>query len=374
MNISYRAILLVFSLLSCQWLIAQVWPGDISDNGRVDGIDWLYLGISFGETGPERIEMSSIWASHNQPDPWSTTFPEGHNISFADCNGDGKVDQLDAEVIRTNFGLQRPDGVVPEALSPGIAGSAPSIFLGGKRLDTIEVVNGTTLSIPISLGTSEIPVETYYGLRFKLQVPDSLTDAALNITAIEDAWIGSNLTIGNTFLNEEEGIDFGMTRTDGRNVGGSGQILDVSIVMEENLVFLQGQPQVFPVIIDSLRLVDKDLNLLSVVGDTLMIKVFPDSANQVSDIDTPRNIPLPLIKLFPNPAKGGTLLQLRSTVPFPGGQWTLINVQGETIIRRELQNWPGRQNSFPLPDLAPGLYFLRAQTKFGSITHKLVIF
>ena len=373
MNISYRASILIFSLLSCNWLDAQVWPGDISDNGRVDGIDWLYLGISFGQTGPERSETSSIWAAHNQPDPWSDSFPEGHNVSFADCNGDGQVDEIDAAVIRANFGLSRPAGVSPDSLSGGRAGLDPAVFLGNKRLDTIDVLSGSAVSIPISLGTSDLPTGVFYGLRFKIQA-DSLLNSPVTITAVEDAWTGENLLINNNFLLEEEGIDFGMTRTDGRNVGGSGQILDVSIVMEENLVFLQGQPKIFPVIIDSLRLVDKDLNLLSVVGDTLTIRVFPDSANQVSDLEPVLRTPPPLFKAFPNPVKRGTLLELESNVPFPEGQWLLINNRGEVVVRREVRAWHGRQNNISIPDLPPGLYFLRAYTDNGTVTQKLVIF
>ena len=372
MNISYRAILLVFCLFSSHWLNGQVWPGDISDNGRVDGIDWLYLGATFGQSGPERSEVSSVWASHNQPNPWNTAFPEGHNIGFADCNGDGQIDQSDAEVVRANFGLQRAEAI-PEALSEGVAGHAPSVFFGNRRLDTIEVLNGSTASIPVSFGTTELPAEVYYGLRFKLQVPDSLGASTVNIGAAENSWAGDNLLIGNEFRTEE-GIDFGMTRTDGRNVSGAGQILDVSIVMEENLVFIQSQPREFTVIIDSLRLVDKDLNTLSVAGDTLTIRVFPDSANQVTDVETPGNIPLPLIKLFPNPVKSGTFIQLQSTASFPAGDWTLINAQGEVVARRRMNTWAGRYNNFSIPDVPPGFYVLRAQTPGGFIIHRLVIF
>ncbi len=373
MNISYRISIFVLSFLSFTGVHGQIWPGDVSDNGIVDGIDWLYLGSAFGNSGPERSEVSTVWAAHNAPGSWEGNFPEGHDHAYADCNGDGRVDAMDGMVILDNFNRFR-DNAVAESLSVGRPGFSPAIFMADQRRDTISVTAGRTINIPISLGDLSIPVEQYYGLRFKLSIPDSLSSQIISIGLADNTWVGDNEVLQETFASGADEIDFAMTRIDGDEQSGSGPILNLAIVVEENLVFLQSPERVFPVGIDSLKLVDKSLNTLDVIGDTLTIRVFRDSASQVTGLDEVNPIAPPLIQVYPNPARSGQELYLEQDGPATEQIWTLYDINGKPILNKNLNTFNGHQRlSMQMPKLPPGIYFFKVQSPQGIITKKILV-
>lgn len=75
-----------------------VWPGDTNNDGVVDILDVLPLGIYFGQTGPARATGSVGWA------PQRGIPFEPVEASFADANGDGVVNQNDLLPVGLNFG------------------------------------------------------------------------------------------------------------------------------------------------------------------------------------------------------------------------------------------------------------------------------
>ncbi len=78
-----------------------VFPGDCNDDGRVDEMDVLPLGIFFALEGPRRDlfgEGNSFAAK--QALEW-----EDPRATFADANGDGIIDVTDLLVISTNWDL-----------------------------------------------------------------------------------------------------------------------------------------------------------------------------------------------------------------------------------------------------------------------------
>lgn len=81
-----------------------IWPGDANNDGIVDERDVLPIGIFYGLTGSAR-SGGSQWA----PDTISLLFWEDVRAAFADCNGDGVVDENDVLVIGQNWHL-RHDG------------------------------------------------------------------------------------------------------------------------------------------------------------------------------------------------------------------------------------------------------------------------
>jgi len=95
----------VILLLITQWGIVlyaqsqQIWPGDINDNGIVNGVDLLYHGVAEGNIGPERAETGSDWEGYLSAPLWQNSFTDGINFSNADVNGRGKVEQGDRKVL-----------------------------------------------------------------------------------------------------------------------------------------------------------------------------------------------------------------------------------------------------------------------------------
>lgn len=89
----------LLSQLASEW----VYPGDTDNNGVVDALDVLPVGIYFLHGGSARTSASLMWAAQRAT-PW-----EDHAATFADVNGDGRIDERDVIGIGVNWG-NRHDG------------------------------------------------------------------------------------------------------------------------------------------------------------------------------------------------------------------------------------------------------------------------
>ena len=99
-------LLLIIVICSTTTLIGQsnVYPGDVNNNGIVSGVDFLYLASVYNQTGAERDQEEQDNYSSVDTE-WDGNFPNGVNHTYADCNGDGKVNYDDiSSGILTNFG------------------------------------------------------------------------------------------------------------------------------------------------------------------------------------------------------------------------------------------------------------------------------
>jgi len=74
-----------------------VFPGDCDNNGIVNELDILPIGINFLSTGDPRYETSFVWQNHFTP-TWIDTA-----VTYADANGDGIVNEIDVIGIGVNW-------------------------------------------------------------------------------------------------------------------------------------------------------------------------------------------------------------------------------------------------------------------------------
>ena len=124
-----------------------VYPGDCNDDGRVNELDVLPLGLFFAVQGPRRdlFGEGNSFAS-KQALEW-----EDPRATFADANGDGVVDATDLLVISTNWDLSHPSRAPLDysdldlaACSEGFRTLQPALssFAGTDRGDKmLEIVN-----------------------------------------------------------------------------------------------------------------------------------------------------------------------------------------------------------------------------------------
>jgi PKD repeat protein len=78
----------------------RVWPGDTNNDGTVDILDIIPLGQYWNKTGQSRAKLSSDWSI--QP---ATQWKPDKLATYADANGDGKVDENDIIPIAVNWNL-----------------------------------------------------------------------------------------------------------------------------------------------------------------------------------------------------------------------------------------------------------------------------
>ncbi|MEM9259683.1 MAG: dockerin type I domain-containing protein, partial [Bacteroidota bacterium] len=102
-----------FSFISAQE--ATIWPGDVTDNGKVNGIDMLYWSHAYGSRGFPRPDATTDWVAQRMGEIWRDSFPEGRNFAYADADGDGRISIRDLTVLfshqhRTSARAQNSSG------------------------------------------------------------------------------------------------------------------------------------------------------------------------------------------------------------------------------------------------------------------------
>ncbi len=81
---------------------ADVWPGDMDNDGDVDEDDPLFWGIGFLQTGPARPNATTNWIA--QPAQNWQFDANMINNKHQDADGNGVVDGADLQVVDLNFG------------------------------------------------------------------------------------------------------------------------------------------------------------------------------------------------------------------------------------------------------------------------------
>lgn len=207
-----------------------VWPGDASNNGLCNHVDLLYLGLNAGNTGPSRNTPSINWTPQ-QTQAWGQ--PSTVNLAHSDCNGDGTIDRVDALAIQGNFGLFTGGLLIQDSAT--IGGPASPVLLIDIVPDTFLVQGQAVLSANLSIGSSQNPLDSLYGIAFTMNYDPGIVD---NISInLDGGWINndSNAVIISRIDSTLGTIMIGITRMDHSNRSGYGTIGSISIVMDDNI-------------------------------------------------------------------------------------------------------------------------------------------
>lgn len=169
-------LLLVFTLLS-PVLSGQdqlVWPGDVDDNGRVDGADMLAWAYAFGNKGEPRPETSSTWSAQAITSPWEVNFPDGRNQVYADVDGDGRVLARDIAPLLANQHRTRvPAQPFSAFLQPDTTGNHETVLsLASAGINLTE--NGSELLLEVHLTGRDSLFPDFHGLTLKASLPPGI--------------------------------------------------------------------------------------------------------------------------------------------------------------------------------------------------------
>ena len=357
------------TLILCLWCssIAEaqdIWPGDINNNGVVNGIDALYIGLSFGTTGPIRSGGNANWEAQPLQTPWPQNFPDGINFAFADCDGNGTIDEDDLEdAIGENFGLTH--GVVtPDIYDNGAPGTAPALRL---EASTLAAFPGESFTIDVFLGDDNFPVGNFYGISFTLSFDQEFLadDDGIEFEFAEGSWIDPTGDDNTETIFKETGTGVGevtIVRNDLQPVSGMGRIGTFSIIMEDIIVGLE--LDTFNINIENVKMIDLDLNSFSVVPGNTFVLVAQDSSFLTN---TAESLPSSLVRIYPNPVQHQLWIESEIDIE----ELKLVNSIGQQLF-----SIPGNLNnaSLSLPTHIPdGVYYLLLYCKEGVINKKIVI-
>lgn len=342
--------------------LLQVYPGDVTNNGVVNNLDFLHLGLAYNFAGAPR-DSSNLAFVPLPATPWTYQFPGGLNMAYADCNGDGVVSYYyDAFPLYSNYGLQRSSNVIPDVFLPGLPGVDPPLRFNHAAAPA-QVQGGESISLPIELGTPDNMVEDLYGIAFSMIVDPAFIDAnSVMFNLSENSWANpDNDRIWMYKKVSNTRIDVGWVRTDKNQKRGAGKIGSVDFVIIVDVVAIQQQQ--FPIRLENIQMMDKFGNYATVAGDTLWFTVPPDSAVA----GTPNLPSAPRVSVMPNPASD--VLMLRADDNIRG--IVLTDLLGQVVQTR--YSIGSDFTEITLPKLPNGCYLLRIETDKGIANRKIEI-
>ncbi|MCI5054564.1 MAG: T9SS type A sorting domain-containing protein [Flavobacteriales bacterium] len=325
-----------------------VFPGDANADGIADLSDLISVGIGHGVTGPVRPNASLNWVGQSCPD-WSISFASSVNYKHADCNGDGIINDSDTTAIGLNLGLTHNKGENGVSVM-----GVPNLIFDLTGLDT--VVAGDTLRVPIKLGDLTSPMNDLYGITFDVNYDTSLVKNGAFLD-YSNSWLGSintNMIEMQRNYYTASALKGALTKKDQLSVSGSGEIVALNIIMEDNLSGKKSLYKTLNLSFSNVTGYALDGSLLSINATSDSLIVGDPTPLVSSNVDVQNRI-----SLYPNPTNGN--LNLISEVEI--ASYNIIDVSGR-IVRSDLNVLSDRVDM--TLNLENGVYLIMINTVEGK--------
>lgn len=207
-----------------------VWPGDANDDNVANHVDLLSIGLFYGDTGPSRYSDSTNWEAQYSIDWEYPSFLSLNDRKYADCNGDGIIDEADILPILDNYGqiharttdIEGGDGFPPL----GFTFFSDTVYAGAE------------VSIPVYLGSADFPATNIYGLAFTIEYSSDLIVPGTMSVTFNTGWLAETEDELISLNRDDDGnglFDVAVSRINNTSITGYGHIGEVSFVMEDNL-------------------------------------------------------------------------------------------------------------------------------------------
>lgn len=346
---------------------AQIWPGDIDNNGIAENVDLLYMGYAYGEIGSPRSSTSIVWTPHPAGPLWGVIFPNLNlDISYADCNGDGVVDDLDIEAIEQNYSLTHPT-ITSAPMLAGIPGIDPTVEIIRNSTDTLQ--QGKVEFFELHLGPGHY--SDFYGISFTISFDTAYVDSVVQVFPAS-GWITNNNTdkvimmshdyIEPNSANGRDGrIDIAYSRTNGVPIMGSGFMGIFAIVIEDNLNGKLDGAIDFDMEVLNIRYVDEQLDFKPTVSSISEFYILStDVSNPIIEDNS--------LNVYPNPAVD--FIMAESTTNEITG-YELYNLQGQLIQQDFFESNTIVELRFE--EALNGIHLLKLHTPRGLLIKKIMI-
>jgi hypothetical protein len=252
---------------------SMIWPGDISNNGSIDGVDLLYWAHAYGARGEVRPNASIQWAAQPMGTSWEKNFPDNHNFAYADTDGDGTVSAADLRALFSNQHLTHPsthrEHIYQLPDSSGNHDATLSLTPAGIQLTSV----GNVLLLDVNIvGQEESDFADFYGMSFHASfsaglLPD-LTPEARRLL-LEPARSPAGMLEWLDIDSSAQKMDFTITAYNHENRALVAPLTRIRLPLSDNLdpsdlndAFIQ---------IDSLVLFDADMKSYRVATKTVSI-------------------------------------------------------------------------------------------------------
>jgi hypothetical protein len=338
-----------------------MWPGDCNNDLVCDATDFLYLGMAFNQTGPQRMFVNDSinnvgnisWTAQNAP-WWGTAFSNGLNYTHADGNGNGVVNYTDANAINANYNLTHLR-IAENNRSNTIYSKITVTALS----DTVKANDLLQLYIQME-PTFGIPMDSSMGTALRLNLDYSVVDA----NSIVVDFTGNTYQANNTntidftkVLLANNAVDMAVCRTNQTNFLHYGLFAKVTMRM-------------LPTITSPQTIYFNTSNIVSLMQNETVIQ-FSETGDSVVVV----------------PGLVGLEEQSQSTVtifPNPASDLIYVSCDKQSISEIEVTNLTGKivysnlhtnksTCTISTSQLTNGIYFLKTKTTLRSYVNKIIV-
>lgn len=347
----YQTYCYVIYVNSCS---QEVWPGDANSDLTVNLYDLLPIGLAYNNTGPVRGGASLLWVAQPSAN-WAGSFISGVNHKHADCNGDGIVNIADTAGISANFGLSHPAKLKP--VMPGTATIADMYMISSP--DTVSA--SQVVNINIYLGTSLIPVDSIYGIAFRINFNPAFIDPVSGTISYAGSWMGTQGSDMITFDRSFTSLgyaDIAMVRNTHTNISGDSLLCVYSIVIVDNIA---GKSNLSFEITDVYAITYSESQLnFNLIGDSIVVSTSTGINDQQALEER--------IKLYPIPSQHQLNIDAGS---LQVDQIEITDLTGRTIL--VLNNRQNKNISVDLTGISNGSYLVSVKTAQGIVNRRIHI-
>lgn len=346
------AIILLPLSISAQTIF--VWPGDANNDGIVNNLDILNVGNGFSKQGNARTILQSDW-NEFEVLKWTDTLPNGLNLGYADCSGNGFVNIEDVLPIEQNYGEVNSNFNGINFLQGGI----------NDPLLTLVVTDsfwlpGDTVSATIFLNQNT--TDSLYNIAFTLNYDTALIQqASMNLLPHPQFGGGGRQPIFIQKNFENNGfVEFGISRTNNKNHGGSLAIAVATFIIEDNLIGKSFLDATRAFHLSNIKMLDKHMQEKPVMGDTVAAKIITSIAEKKLAQQ---------VSFYPIPANDKLFIDFKKEADIK--EIMLIDLNGNTIQ----VDFNVIRNSAMLnvANFSKGIYILKLITQSGVLHQKILI-
>jgi len=334
-----------------------VWPGDANNNGIVNNLDLLYIGLAYGKSGVPRNATGSGYSGQFASN-WINVTPKqsGINFKYADTDGSGTIDADDTIAIKDNYNQthQKKDQ---------IESNDPPIWIEIMD-DTVRA--GDTVHASILLGNDTAVLQQLYGYALSIAYDNKYIDSG----SVQANYSGNWIAPSSDFLSLEEDFyssgntDIAFTRTNQQGMSGYGLIANISFIID-NIDGKLFQTEVLRIDLNNVYIIDEEGNIIEIGSgsDSLIVEYTQIGLNDPAGKNEH-------LLIYPNPAND--YLHIAVEHGYQVLYYQLSNALGESLLYDKQEN---TQNQFTIDvqDLPNGIYVLQVNTQFGIMNKQILI-
>ncbi|HXH17590.1 MAG TPA: T9SS type A sorting domain-containing protein [Chitinophagales bacterium] len=330
-----------------------VWPGDANADGIVNKKDILALGHAFNRTGYPRYRASTEWKGQTCDD-WAQASRTGVNNKHADCNGNGTVNRLDMEAVRSNY-FRTHDRNARNGMP-----ADPLLYFGEPEGD---LTPGSAIKVPVYLGTDSIPFTDFYGIVFSIDFDNTVFEEGTVYFEATDSWIGTpgvDMEYFSETFFEHSVVEVAITKTDQSNSSGYGKIGVLNCTIKADFIM----EDIY---------VSTGLSFSNVEAESAEeapVDVFHEPA-EITIIQGPAAISLidnESVKIYPNPVTEVLYVDITRV---SAEEICLMNLYGQCIA--EIKHPQTGIVEIGTADLPAGTYLVQAKTKRNILMQRVVV-